>query len=88
MCWLNVVVTDQLEALVDPQDQAHAAGITDAAEREIVVASLIRHRVAERLAPGDPVPHVVVTHLDRGTAVHLDELVTGRAAVLVFGSYT
>ena len=50
--------------------------------------ALLRHRVPDRLVAGDPVPSVTLTRLDPSGAVLLDELVAGRAAVLVFGSYT
>ena len=84
----DVSVATDLEALVDPQDRAHVAAIADPAERQVVVDSLVRHRVPERLAPGDPVPAVEVVDVATGETVRVDELVAGRPAVLVFGSYT
>lgn len=77
-----------LDELVDPEDREYAATVDDEGRRAVIVASLLRHRVPERLAAGDPVPAVTVTRLDPPGAVRLDELAGERAVVLVFGSYT
>ena len=81
-------MSHELDALVDPQDREYVARVVRDAERELVVASLLRHRVPEQLSVGDPMPNVSVTYLDQSTVIRLDELVAGRPAVLVFGSYT
>ena len=85
---MNERVGHDLDALIDPDDREYVSRIADAAEREVVLSSLLRHRVPERLAAGDPVPDVTLTRLDPSGVARLDELVAGRAAVLVFGSYT
>jgi hypothetical protein len=77
-----------LDRLVDAGDRAYVAQIADPAQREIVLASLLRHRAPEALAVGDPVPGVTATRLEPRGRVSLDELVAGRPALLVFGSYT
>jgi hypothetical protein len=81
-------MADDLPALIDPQDRQYVRQIADPAERDVVVASLLRHRVPERLAAGDPIPSVEVVDAASGRSVRVDELVAGRPAVLVFGSYT
>jgi len=77
-----------LDELVDPQDREYAAAVEDEGRQATIVASLLRHRVSERLAAGDLVPAVTVTRLDPPGAVRLDELAGERPVVLVFGSYT
>lgn len=77
-----------ITALTDAQDRDYVAKIADPGERAVVLSTLLRYRVPERLAEGDPVPAVAVTRLDSSGSVRLDELVDGRAVVLVFGSYT
>jgi hypothetical protein len=77
-----------LEDLVSAEDRDHVARIEDPAEREIVVASLHRHRSSERLDVGDVMPNVTVDRLEPPGTVSLDELVGERPVVLVFGSYT
>ena len=77
-----------LGELVDPQDREYAAAVQDEGRQAAIVASMLRHRVPERLAAGDLVPEVSVTWLDPPSTVRLDELAAGRPVVLVFGSYT
>jgi hypothetical protein len=79
---------DELDALVDPGDRAYVAQIQDDALRATVVASLLRHRVPERLGVGDQVPPVVLYPVDAGAPVELASLLRGRPALLVFGSFT
>jgi hypothetical protein len=82
------VVTADLDALVDAGDREYVAQISDAAQREVVVSTLLRYRVPEQLAVGDPVPAAEVTALDPPRVVRLDRLVRDRPVMLVFGSYT
>ena len=81
-------MSDGLDALVDQQDRDYAASISDPAEREIVVATLLRHRAPERIGRGDRVPAISVLRLETGDSVRLDRLAASRPVVLVFGSYT
>ena len=80
--------TAQLDTLVEPRDREHVARIADAAERDTVVSSLVRHRRAKPLRLGEPVPPLALYRGEDASAVRLDELVQGRPLVLVFGSYT
>lgn len=77
-----------LEALVSSEDRAYVETVADEAQRNTIVASLLRHRVAETLHAGDPLPDVTLTALDPERPVRLRERVRGRPVVLVFGSYT
>jgi hypothetical protein len=81
-------VTAELDDLVDASDRAYVSQIEDAGERRTVLASLVRHRSPETLAVGDPMPQVAVVEIEQRSVVRLDELVGGRPALLVFGSYT
>jgi hypothetical protein len=83
-----VSVTGLDETLTDDEDRAYVASIADAEQRATIVASLLRHRVAETLRAGDPLPDVTLTALDPERPVALRDLVNGRPVVLVFGSYT
>jgi hypothetical protein len=80
--------TTQLDALVEPRDREFVARIADAAERDTVVAALVRHRRAEPLCVGDSVPPLELHRGEDGSTVRLHELVSERPLVLVFGSYT
>jgi len=76
------------DSVLDPQDRAYVEQIDDAELRDVVVASLRRHRRPERLAAGDPMPDAVLHPADGGEPVALRSLLTGRPALLVFGSFT
>jgi hypothetical protein len=81
-------VDADLDRLVDPQDRDYVGRIESAEQRAVVVSALLRYRVPERLAAGDPVPATEVHRLDPEGTVPLDRLADGRPLVLVFGSYT
>lgn len=81
-------VSGTLDELVDPHDREYAVAVDDAGRQAAIVASMLRHRVSERLTTGDPVPAVTLTRLDPPGEISLDELASGRPVVLVFGSYT
>jgi hypothetical protein len=83
-----VSVTSLDEILTDDEDRAYVASIADAGQRATIVASLLRHRVAETLRDGDALPDVTLTALNPERPVALRDLVHGRPVVLVFGSYT
>ena len=75
-------------SLIDPDDREFVAGIEDPAFRQVVVSTLERYRVPERLTAGDPVPAVTLHRLDPPGQVAVADLVQGRPVLLVFGSYT
>jgi hypothetical protein len=75
-------------AIVDPADRRYVATLPPGAERDAVVASLIRYRAAEALRPGDPLPAVTVRRADDLEPVELADLGRGRPLLLVFGSFT
>ena len=79
---------DDADALIDPQDREYVASIADAELRDVVTTTLLRYRSPERLAAGDRVPSLPVVRVDQPGTVALDQLVAGRPAVFVFGSYT
>jgi hypothetical protein len=77
----------RLEAL-PPRDRDFIASITDPQKQAAIVASLVRYQHADRLAPGDPVPPLALTHLDQSGMLRLDQFVGIQPLVLIFGSYT
>jgi hypothetical protein len=81
-------VDAELSTLVDAQDREYVSGIESPEERAVVVSALLRYRVPEQLAVGDPVPAVEVHRLDPPGVIRLDRLVQDSSAVFVFGSYT
>ena len=81
-------MTADIDELIDPDDRAYVAAIEDAAHRDVVVSTLLRYRVPEQLAAGDPVPDVTLTRLDPLGTVALGDLMRDRPVLLVFGSYT
>ena len=74
--------------IVNPEDLEYIASLTDAQKRAVVAASLSKHRQADTLEPGDPVPPLSLLHLADGAVVPQAELVGARPLVLIFGSYT
>jgi hypothetical protein len=76
------------DALVDAQDRAYVESIDDAELRGTVLSSLVRHRRADRLRVGDPLPQLEVLDPVDGSTVALASLLDGRPLVLVFGSFT
>jgi hypothetical protein len=74
--------------LTNDEDRAYVEQLDDPARRAVVVASLRRHRVPERLAAGDRVPSVALHPTEGGDPVELATLVGGRPVLLVFGSFT
>jgi hypothetical protein len=81
-------MSSAVDELVDRQDREYAAAVEDAGRQATIVASILRHRVSERLTTGDPVPAVTVLRLEPPGDVRFNELPAGRPVVLVFGSYT
>ena len=73
---------------VNPEDLEYIASLTDAQKRAVVAASLAKHRQADTLERGDPLPPLSLMHLADGAAVALADLAGGRPLVLIFGSYT
>ena len=74
--------------IVDPADRSYVESLSPGAERDAVVASLVRHRKPEAVRSGDPLPAVTVRRADDLESVELAELVRGRPLLLVFGSFT
>jgi hypothetical protein len=72
---------------LDPRDLAYAEEL-DPAERELVVATVARHRRPDRLAAGDPLPALEAASLEDGSSVELHRLAHKRPLLLVFGSFT
>lgn len=75
-------------AIVDAEDRAYVESLAPGAERDAVVASLLRYRNPEALEAGDPLPTVTVLDADELAPIELSELVRDRPLLLVFGSYT
>ena len=76
----------RLERL-DPRDRAYAESLAPA-DRDVVVATVARHRRPERLAVGDPIPALGPASLEDGSLVELRRLTDDRPLLLVFGSFT
>jgi hypothetical protein len=72
---------------LDPGDRAYVEEL-DPADREVVVASLTRHRRPDRLAVGDLLPDLTAASLEDGSAARLRDLARDRPLLLVFGSFT
>ena len=71
----------------DPRDLEFLREIESPEERAVVEASLDRHRRADRLAPGDPVPDLTLRRLESPERVRLAGP-RSRPLALFFGSYT
>jgi hypothetical protein len=81
--------TDQaLGDILDPTDRGYVESMPPGAERDAMVASLVRYRAPEALHAGDALPDVVVRHADDLAPIALSALVRGRPLLLVFGSFT
>jgi len=74
--------------LVDAADRSFVESLAPGAEREAVIASLVRYRAPDVLRPGDALPEVTVRRADDLASVELAGLVRGRPLLLVFGSFT
>ena len=70
------------------EDEQYFSSIADAQKRAVVAASLAKHREADTLQPGDPVPSLPLTRLSGGEVINLASLVGARPLMLIFGSYT
>jgi hypothetical protein len=70
-----------------PSDREYVDRVEDAAERETIVSTLLRHRRPDRLHAGDEIPALELWSLG-GSSQSLDGLIGGRPLVLVFGSFT
>ena len=79
-------VDPRLERL-DPRDREYAESL-EPHEREVVVATVARHRRPERLAVGDALPDLTAIALEDGAPVRLSTLVVDDPLLLVFGSFT
>ena len=79
-------VDPRLEGL-DPRDRAYAESL-ESGEREVVVATVARHRRPEQLAVGDPLPDLTAISLADSAPVRLSALVVDYPLLLVFGSFT
>ena len=69
------------------QDRGFLEEIEDDWLRGVVESSLVRHRRADRLGPGDVAPTFELTPLEGGERVPLHGT-RERPLVLIFGSYT
>jgi hypothetical protein len=75
-------------AIVDAEDRRYVESLAPGAEREAVVASLLRYRAPEALGVGDPLPAVALRRGEDLEPVALTTLLGGRPLLLVFGSFT
>lgn len=73
--------------MLDPRDRAHVDAEPDPTLREAMRCALVAYRRADRLAPGDPLPPLVLPRLGAPGAVDLGAP-RDRPLVLFFGSYT
>ncbi len=73
---------------VNDTDAGYITSNPDPAQRAIMTESVMRHRRADRLGPGDSLPALGLTRLKDGARVRLDELSGTKPLVLIFGSYT
>jgi hypothetical protein len=73
--------------MLDPRDQTYVDAEPDPARREAMRCALETYRQPDTLAVGDPVPPLVLRHLDseRTEALHGER---ARPLVLIFGSFT
>jgi hypothetical protein len=76
------------QAFANAQDEQYVSSIADAQKRSVIADSLAKHRRADTLAAGDPVPALPLIRLSGGDMVQLTELVSVRPLMLIFGSYT
>ncbi len=74
--------------LLAEADRRFVESLPPGAERDIVVASLVRYRAAETLGAGDALPDVTLRRARDLETVSVSELVRGRPLLLVFGSFT
>jgi hypothetical protein len=79
--------TDPRLAGLDPRDRAYAEELAPD-EREVVVASVARHRKPEALRVGDALPDLAALSLDDRRPVAVRALAEERPLLLVFGSFT
>lgn len=77
-----------IATIVDAEDRAYVESLAPGAERDTVIASLLRYRNPEVLQVGDPLPTVEVRGTDDLAPLELATLVHDRPLLLVFGSYT
>lgn len=75
-------------AIVDDEDRRYVESLEPGAERDAVVASMLRYRAPETLVVGDPLPAVTLRRAADLEPVELSTLVKGRPLLLVFGSFT
>jgi hypothetical protein len=73
---------------VNSTDERYITSQTDAQQRAAMTDSVMRHRRADKLRAGDPLPALALTRLKDGGQVQLAELVGPKPLMLVFGSYT
>lgn len=74
--------------MLDPRDRAYVDSVPDPELRAVMVCALTTYRQADTLAVGDRAPSVVLTDLESGRPVGLDDSPRDRPLVLFFGSYT
>jgi hypothetical protein len=72
---------------LDDRDRAYVETL-EPHERDVVVATVARHRRPERLRVGDELPELAALRLGDAARVTLRGLVDGRPLLLVFGSFT
>lgn len=73
--------------MLDPRDRAYVEAQADPAVREAMLCALTTYRMADTLAPGDPVPALTLACLGSDRMVPLAGP-RDRPLVLIFGSYT
>jgi hypothetical protein len=74
-------------ARLDARDREYAESL-EAAERDVVVATVARYRRPEALRVGDALPDLSAVALDGGERVALRDLARDQPLLLVFGSFT
>ncbi len=73
--------------MLDPRDRAYVEAQADPAVREAMLCALTTYRMADTLAPGDPVPDLTLARLGSVQTVRLGGP-RDRPLVLIFGSFT
>ena len=85
---MEPVSSETAVELVDEADRRYVESLAPGAERDRVVASLVRYRSPDTLRVGDSLPDVTVRRAEGLEPVTLADLVMDRPLLLVFGSYT
>ena len=78
---------EQIAERLDARDREYVSGL-DPEQRDVVLSTMGRYMRSRGVAIGDPVPQLELVRADDVSAVRLSDLLEGKPALLIFGSYT